>query len=74
MSELDVRISDRSDPFNSIILEVTRTLDKSESDQLRRLIEQAWDDGYDSCRMERDRQRLDPSYPLHRRNPYRSTP
>lgn len=73
MSEFDVSISDTSDQFNNLVMTVVRRLDESESRQLRRALEKAWDAGYDSCRMEINLQADDPTYPIHRRNPWRES-
>lgn len=55
---------------NTLTLQVIRHLDQAETEALRQLLKNAFDLGYDNCRVERERQERDPAYPLHRRNPW----
>lgn len=72
MSKLDVNLIPGDDSLNQMLLQVTRRLDEQETKHWLTMLSKAWNEGFDACRDEFDKQKADPGYPINRLDPYKA--
>lgn len=72
MNPFDVEFvsTPESEAMNRILLRVTRQLSEDEAKQWLVYLSKAWNEGFNACRDQMARQKIDPLHPIGRPDPY----
>jgi len=72
MTDVEKAERDRPESMRRARAELIERGRASTAERIRKAQESAFDDGFTTCAGEHTKQRRDPSYPIHRINPYRA--